>query len=133
MKASELKKGYQLSITDMGEYVKVELSGKMTIEENYKVWEEILQACKLFKCTKIFGVSNLQRFETMQAYEHKNIFQRAGVNTKYRIAWVEKSRENEPMAQFVETVLLNRGLLNGQLFKTEEEALVWLLEQPEKI
>lgn len=120
---------YTLNIEPKGNYVDVRLNGKLSLEENFDVWKAIISACNQYKCNNILGISNLVPFDTMHAYAHTDIFEEVGVTINHRIAWVELNPNNEPMVKFIETVLMNRGLVNGHLFQTEKEALDWLLKK----
>lgn len=50
----------------------------------------------------------------------------ADLTHDYRIAWVEHNEDAKDIVDFIETVLLNRGL-PGRAFDSEEEAREWLL------
>jgi hypothetical protein len=65
---------------------------------------------------------------TMDAWRHQEIFAKAGVTRKIRIAWVDLNPDTFEITRFVETTLLNRGLVNGRLFADVREARQWLLE-----
>jgi hypothetical protein len=43
-----------------------------------------------------------------------------------RIAWVQQNPDALAMTQTVESVLLNRGLVDGRLFTNERDARDWL-------
>ena len=62
----------------------------------------------------------------MEGYEHANLFEQLGIDTRYRIAWVEKNPEAYHAAYFIETVLFNRGF-PGRIFLDVAEAKEWLL------
>lgn len=121
-------KKYTLEITHIDNYIDVRSSGKFTLEENYHAWVEILNACESFNCFNILGVSNLEPFDVSHAYQHKDIFKDTGVTWKHKIAWVEENPNNQSMIKLIETVLINRGLLNGRVFPSEQEAKDWLLK-----
>lgn len=117
---------YELIITKEDDYLDVRLNGEMTLEDNFQVWVDIVQACDHFGIYNILRVSNQKRFTTLHAYGHTNIFPETGVTLKHRVAWVELNEENVEMIAFIETALKNRGLVNGALYPTEDEALAWL-------
>jgi hypothetical protein len=60
------------------------------------------------------------------AIDHQAIFPEAGVTIDHRIAWVQEDPDARKRAEVAETILLNRGLLNGRLFADEFEARRWL-------
>lgn len=125
---SESKK-YTLDISLKANYVDVRLNGELTLEENFQVWIDIVNACETFNCFNILGVSNLEPFDVSHAYQHKDIFKDTGVTMKHRIAWVEENKDNQSMVKLIENVLINRSLVNGYLFPSEKEAKEWLLNQ----
>jgi hypothetical protein len=60
--------------------------------------------------------------------EHADLFRRLGIDSKYRIAWVELNPLVHEAASFTEVVLSNRGL-PGKLFNNPEDAKHWLSAQ----
>ncbi len=87
----------------------------------------LAKACEDVRCFKILGVTEFSNpLTTMEAYDHQNIFEEAGITQKYRIAWAEKNPEARKMIKFIETVLRNRGL-EVRLFSDVVEAKQWLL------
>ena len=81
-------------------------------------------------CYKILGIGNSTKpMPTMDSMNHTKLFSDFSISRKYKIAWVELNREAVDSVKFLETVLLNRGLLNGQLFHDVDEAKRWLLAE----
>jgi len=65
---------------------------------------------------------------TMDAFNHLKILELVGLTLKHRIAWVNQVKETAKGIEFVETVVVkNRGLVNGGIFSSVEEAKFWLL------
>ena len=60
---------------------------------------------------------------------HQAIFPEAGVTIDHRIAWAQLNPAAYKMSELVETVLLNRGMVNGRLFTDEHEARRWLAKR----
>lgn len=87
-----------------------------------------MAACEENNCFNILGEGFItEPLTTMEAYNHIQIFRDVGLTRKHRIAWVHHIEETAEPARFAETVLNNRGLVNGRLFPTVEEAIEWLL------
>lgn len=120
---------HTIDITLKDNYLDVRVNGKLTLEENFQVWVDIVAASEEFNCYNILGISNLEKFTTMYSYNHTGIFESVGVTLKHRIAWVELNKNNQEMIRLVETVLKNRAQVNGGLFENIEAAKDWLLNE----
>jgi hypothetical protein len=121
---------YQMTVTFMGDYVKSRSTGDKSYQTAVTLWREILKVCDEHDCYKILGIGeSTTPMPTMDAMNHTKLFQDFSVTRKYKIAWIELNREAVDSIKFVETVLLNRGLLNGKLFQDVVEAKRWLLAQ----
>jgi hypothetical protein len=70
-----------------------------------------------------------QPLKLADAIDHQAIFLEAGVTIDHHIAWVQLNPEAYRMTEVAETVLLNRGQLNGRLFADELEARRWLMDK----
>lgn len=91
------------------------------------MWKDIIDACTEHQCYSILGLSNLDRpLKLADAIDHQAVFLEAGVTIDHRIAWVQLNPEAYKMTEVAETILLNRGLINGRLFSDEHEARRWL-------
>ena len=91
------------------------------------MWKDIIEACTTHQCFSILGLSNFdQPLKLADAIDHQAIFLEAGVTIDHRIAWVQLNPKAYAMTELVETVLLNRGMINGRLFSDELEARRWL-------
>jgi len=102
--------------------------GPDSYEASLELWNRIVSACEKHSCFNILGESfTTVELSTIAAYDHVKIFRSAGVTWKHRIAWVHHVEETADAMRLVETVLVNRGLANGRLFPTVEEAKQWLL------
>ena len=66
----------------------------------------------------------------MDGYDHADLVLELGIGSRYKIAFAELNDEARPATEFVETVLMNRGL-PGKLFATEKEAREWLFAEAE--
>ena len=120
---------YEMSVTYLGGYVEVRSIGDKSYQTAVKLWREIIKVCAGHNCYKVLGIGeSATSMPTMAALDHVKLFRDFEITHKYKIAWVELNKEALASVQFLETVLLNRGMLNGMLFSTIEEARQWLLE-----
>ena len=95
-----------------------------------QMWRDIVGACTDNKCHSILGLSNLDSpLKLADAIDHQAIFLEAGVTIDHHIAWTVLNPANYKMTEVAETVLLNRGLMNGRLFTDEFEARRWLVDR----
>lgn len=111
-----------------GEYVHVIFRGGSSFEENLSLWKQVEAACKKHNCHNILGEGySKQPLKTIGGFQYVEIFKKAGVTTKHRIAWVKHTKEGYEDLEFTETVLKNHCMLRGGLFKTVAQAKSWLL------
>ena len=121
---------YQMSVIFMGDYVEARSTGDKSYQTAVALWREIIRVCDEHDCYKVLGIGqSTTPMPTMDAMNHTKLFQEFSITRKYQIAWVELNREAVGSIKFLETVLLNRGLLNGKLFHEVAEAKRWLLAQ----
>ena len=107
--------------------IEVRLTGIPDRESIVRMWKDIIAACSASNCFSILGLSNLDRpLRLADAIDHQAIFLEAGVTIDHRIAWTVLNLAAYKMTEVAETVLLNRGLVNGRLFTDEFEARRWL-------
>ena len=111
--------------------IEVRVAGIPDRESIAQMWSKIVQACARHECLYILGVSNIDRPQRVAvAIDHQAIFLEAGVTIDHRIAWVQLNPDAMEMTRLAETVLLNRGMVNGRLFTDEYEARRWLRGDP---
>lgn len=121
---------YQMSVIFMGDYVEARSTGDKSYQTAVALWREIIRVCDEHDCYKVLGIGqSTTPMSTMDAMNHTKLFQDFSITRKYQIAWVELNREAVGSIKFLETVLLNRGLLNGKLLPEVAEAKRWLLAQ----
>lgn len=107
--------------------IEVRASGIPDRQSVSQMWKDIIDACKAHQCFSILGLANFdQPLRLADAIDHQAIFLEAGVTIDHRIAWVQLNPEAYAMTELAETVLLNRGLVNGRLFRDELDARRWL-------
>jgi len=115
-----------MTITFEGDHIRAESRSEKSIEWARGFWSAIVEACDANDCYKVLGISeSLTVMPIMDGFDHVELFRELGINTKYRIAWVESNPDALKTVRFIDAALFNR-LLPGRLFKTEEEARKWL-------
>ena len=115
-----------MKITFEGDHIRAESRSEKSIEWSRTFWSAVVEACLENDCYKVLGISeSLTIMPIMDGFDHVELFRELGINTKYRIAWVELNPDALKTVRFVDAALFNR-LLPGRLFKTEEEARKWL-------
>ncbi len=115
-------------------YVHAQLHGKNNYDISLELWRRIMAMCKKHNCFKILGENyTTEELSTMDAFNHLKILEEVGITLQYRIAWVNQVQETAGGVEFVETVVVkNRGLANGGIFPSVEEAKRWLLGDEKK-
>jgi hypothetical protein len=116
-----------MTITFQGDHLRAESRGEKSIAWSRKLWGEVVDACAANDCYRVLGISeSLTVMPILDGFDHVALFRELGINTTYRIAWVELNPDAIKTVRFVDAALFNR-MLPGRLFKTEEEAKTWLL------
>lgn len=117
----------QYSIDYVNSTIEVHVSGVPDRASIAQMWVDIVVACSANNCYSILGISNLDRpVKLADAIDHQAIFLEAGVTIDHTIAWAQLNPAALEMTRLAETVLLNRGLINGRIFGDEFEARRWL-------
>jgi len=107
--------------------IEVRLSGIPDRQSIAQMWKDIVVACEQHGCLTILGLARLdQPIKLADAIDHQAIFLKAGVTIDHRIAWAQLNPAAVEMTRLAETVLLNRGLVNGRVFTDEFAARRWL-------
>ncbi|MCC9606893.1 hypothetical protein LOC68_15585 [Blastopirellula sp. JC732] len=111
-----------------GDYIHVRGRGSSSAEMSFEILRKIIAACEEYDCYNILGESEAKvEMPTLEAFKHIDSVPKAGLTTKHRVAWVAEDPARYEQLKFIETVLRNRGLFNGQVFRTVAEAHQWLL------
>jgi len=109
--------------------INVRVSGDVNSAGIRELWKAIVDACDSHNCYDILGVTELDEpFSALTAFKHHEIFSEVGVTNQHHIAWVDQNKKSVEILKFTETVLINRGKLNGALFDSIEEGKRWLEE-----
>lgn len=115
-----------VTITFEGDHIRAESSGEKSITWARKFWTEIVETCAANECYKVLGISeSITVMPIIDGFDHVALFKELGINTKYRIAWVELNPDAIKTVKFVDAALFNR-MLPGRVFKDEEAARIWL-------
>jgi len=117
----------EYTINYVNSTIEVHLSGVPDRQSIAQMWKDIIAACEQHGCLTILGLAHLdQPIKLADAIDHQAIFLEAGVTIDHRIAWAQLNPAAVEMTRLAETVLLNRGLVNGRVFTDEFEARRWL-------
>ena len=115
-----------MKISFEGDHIRVESRDEKSIAWAREFWSAVVEACKANDCYQVLGISeSITVMPIMDGFDHVALFKELGINTKYRIAWVEINPAAVKTVRFVDAALFNR-LLPGRAFATEEEARTWL-------
>jgi len=116
-----------MTITFEGDHIRVESRGDKSIESARELFSALVDACIENDCYKVLGIAESRTvIPIMEGFDVVALFRELGINTKYRIAWVELNPKAVKTVKFVDAALFNR-LLPGRVFMTEAEAKTWLL------
>ena len=115
------------TITFEGNHIRVESRAEKSIEWARELWGAVVRECVANDCYKVLGISeSITVMPIMEGFDIVALFRELGINTKYRIAWVELNPAARKTVKFVDAALFNR-LLPGRVFETEVQASKWLL------
>ncbi len=118
----------KLVVTFEGDHVRVVSDGVKDRHFQERLWEEVATVCQQHDCYRVLGIAHTTvPPEIIDGYDTARMMRDRNIGPKYRIAWVEHDEDAREVIEFVETVLVNRGL-PGRLFKDEASAEKWLFE-----
>lgn len=121
---------YEMSVICKDGYVEAHSVGDKNYQTAVALWKEITRVCEEHHCYKVLGIGeSTTAMPTMDSMQHPQLFKDFAVTWRYKIAWVELNKDAVGSVKFLETVLLNRGVVNGKLFSNVEEARQWLTEE----
>jgi hypothetical protein len=116
----------RMKVSFEGDHVRAESFGEKSLAWARQLFSEIVAVCVANDCYKVLGIGESTKpVSIMEGFEHVELFRELGINTKYRIAWVELNPNAVKTLKFIDAALFNR-LLPGRVFQTEEEARTWL-------
>ena len=121
---------YEMSVVFKGDHVEARSIGDKSYQTAVALWQEITKVCAELNCHKVLGIGESSTaMPVMDSMNHAQLFKDFAITRKYKIAWVELNKDAVGSVKFIETVLLNRGMLNGQLFHGVDDAKQWLLAE----
>jgi len=95
-----------------------------------RLFTRVVALCEAHDCYDVLVESFATKPMTASdAFNHTKIFEEVGITLDYRIAWVAHVRGVARQARTAEMVLKKRGLLNGRVFNSLDEAKLWLLNE----
>ena len=119
----------QISSLHKDNILELTLTGAYNREAALEVWQYLSTGMKAHTCEKALVISRVELVLTRtESADHPEIFKETGIRSHYKIAWVVTNQNNFGHANFVETVLQNRGYFCARVFRDEESARQWLSE-----
>jgi hypothetical protein len=116
----------KMTVSFEGDHIRAESFGEKSLAWSRQLFSEIVATCVANNCFKVLGVAESTKPVTiLEGFDHIALFRELGINTKYRIAWVELNPSAVKTVKFIDAALFTR-LLPGRVFQTEEEARKWL-------
>ena len=114
------------TITFLGDHIRADIEAEKNISWARRFWSDMVAACNKNGCYNILGISySITPMPFLDAYEHIHLFRELGIDSKYRIAYVELNPQASDIVKYIGDALFNRGL-PGEVFTTEEAARAWL-------
>ncbi len=118
----------KLVVTFEGDHVRVISDGEKDRYFQERLWDEVAAVCEQHDCYRVLGIAHTTvPPEVVDGYDTARMMRERNITQKYRIAWVEYDEDALEVIEFVETVLINRGL-PGRLFPDETAAKAWLFK-----
>ncbi len=115
-----------MKISFLHDHINVESRGEKSIDWARELWTAIVKECQAKGCFKVLGISESSNVLPIQnGFDLVELFRELGIDTKYRIAWLELNPDAVKTVRFIDAALFNR-LLPGRVFQTEDEARKWL-------
>jgi hypothetical protein len=124
---------YDYKIEDKQQYIRVEMSGERTpnneIEDVVPIWANVTDLCHKKNINKVLGILNLTGdVPIVGSYYIVKLAESFGWGRNLRVALVEPHKEPDQTNAFTETVAVNRGY-QLKVFGSEQDALAWLLDE----
>ena len=117
-----------MTFTFEGDHIRAESRADKTIGTAREFFSAMVDACVANDCYRVLSISeSVTAIPIMEGFDVVELFRELGINTKFRIAWVELNQDAVKTVRFVDAALFNR-LLPGRVFENEEKAKQWLLE-----
>lgn len=121
--------GNGFTVSFLGDHVRIDSDAERNLEYATALWTEVAKVCNEHDCYYVLGVSYAPGpMPITDGYDHADLFRKLGIVQMYRIAWAELNDDARLATEFVETVLVNRGL-PGRVFANEDDARQWLFSK----
>jgi len=110
-------------------YVQVHSNGEKSLEFATALWTEVVEICETEKIFRILGIA-LTSIPLTEEEAHGlfELLKKLGMDSKYKLAWVELNPEFYDIVLFTEYLLSTNGV-NIRSFYKEDQARSWLLSQ----
>ncbi len=123
---------YTFEIKEVGDYIKVEISGEFVAGEELKdsvdVWGKVLSSCQGKGSNLILAIWTVPGYlPTMAAYNLAESAEELGWQKNFKLAVVHLSEERYQDGIIAETFAVDYGF-DVKMFKDEEKAKQWLME-----
>lgn len=116
----------ELEVSFEGDHIAVVANGEKDLEFAERVFTAMRDACVEHNCFRVLGIGfTTVPQSTSDGFENAKLWARLGLTGRYRVARVEVNPSAVQNAQFIETVLVNRGF-SVRLFSDVEQARAWL-------
>ena len=123
---------YKRKIEFKEKYVQVDIGGTVDIKSELETWKRIRKECEKHKCYDVLGITrkNTNPFGLLDAYEYPRILGEAGIDSKYRIVWVNKDPEVYKLGKLAVIAMRSHGVAYScQTFSNVPDAKKWLLKK----
>lgn len=119
----------QLDIHYEDGIVHVYNAGEDSYSESLEMLRKVAAFCRQHDCFNILGVQDMTPLDPKDAYDHQKIFEKVGITSKYRIAWVEKDPETRQMLELAAAAIRHGIKVDTRIFADVSEAKAWLLKK----
>jgi hypothetical protein len=117
---------FSKEISFEGDHIRAVSIGEKSIDTSRELWSAIVQACEEHQCFRVLGIAHTTKaMPIIDGFDHVALFRELGINTKFRIAWVEQNPGAMKSIKFIDAALFNR-MLPGRIFSGENAAKTWL-------
>jgi len=118
---------FEYSIAHEDSLVKVVTQGFFDYLKAYEMWKAIVATCNKSECFQVLGKTRQAApIPMIDAYEHLDLIESAGVTPDFQIAWVSNVPPVLERLRLIETILKDRSLFNVSIFESEADATRWL-------
>lgn len=117
---------YDIVLSLRDGYVLAEASGKRSMEDSANLARSFAKFADEHGVFNVLLILDLKgRLDEFQMYDLASRFEEYGLDSRFRLAIIDHNEETKPERDFMEDVVVNRGL-NARVFDKEDDALAWL-------